>query len=87
MGLSVYMENSTASRAQVRTQAQKGDTAAEATRSGNGKARPLDCKPVTEQEGRGREQTWDEKGTTPLEPRHAHSSEDPPVSQHLPLSA
>ena len=48
MGLSVYMENSIASRAQVRTQAQKGDTAAEATRSGNGKARPLDCKPVTE---------------------------------------
>lgn len=54
MGLSIYMENSIASRAQGRTQAQKGDTAAEATRSGSGKARPLDCKPVTEQEGPGK---------------------------------
>lgn len=54
MGLSVYMENSIASRAQGRTQAQKDDTAAEATRSGSGKAQPLDCKPVTGQEGLGK---------------------------------
>lgn len=54
MGLSVYMENSIASHAQLRTQAQKGDMAAEATRSGSGKARPLDCKSVTDQDGPGK---------------------------------
>lgn len=66
MGLAVYAKNSTASRVQVRTQAQRGDVAAEATRPGSGETRPLDCQPATEQEAPGTGAVQGRKGNYAL---------------------
>lgn len=48
------------------TEAQRGDVAAEATRSGSGKTRLPGCKPVTEQEGPGKGAVQGRKGNYAL---------------------